>query len=400
MTDDIAGVQVQATGPLAGLKVLDLGVLIAGPLVGAYLGDLGADVVKVERPGGDPCRLTGTKVGDVSLIWKYIGRNKRTISLDFGDDDDRETLLALVDAADVIIENFRPGTLARHGLDLPTLSKRNPSAVCVSISGFGQHGDYAQRAGFGTVAESMVGFVNVNGWPDGPPTLPPVAMADSAAAMSATIAVLAALLKRESSATGDVIDVSLLEPLFTYLTPQFLDYQFTGMEPQRHGNRLEFAAPRGAYRCGDGKWFAISGATPAGARRIFSAIGRDDMNEDERYLTNTARVQHYDEIDDIIGAWAGERTRDEAIDALAATGAAVGPVYGMSDVLEDQHFAQRQVYVDLPDDDVGHLKLPNVFARFTNSPAAHRHAGRPENADATAIRNSWIGERSTEGTRQ
>jgi len=386
---------VSALGPLDGLKVLDLGVLIAGPLVGAYLGDLGADVIKVERPGGDPSRLTGTRVADVSLIWKYIGRNKRTISLDFGDTSDRKILDRLIDEADVVIENFRPGTLARHGLDAKVIAERNRRAVVLSISGFGQTGPYRERAGFGTVAESMVGLVNINGWPDGPPTLPPVALADTTAAMAATVAVLAALHRREKTGEGDIIDVGLLEPLFSCLAPQFLDYQFTGREPQRHGNRLEFAAPRGAYRCADGGWFAISGATPAGARRIFEAIGRADLNDHPGFRTNEARVERYDEIDAIIGGWAAERTRAEALAALEETGAAVGPVYSMGDLLADRHFREREVFVELPDDDLGSIKVANVFARFARTPAQMRFAGRPENADAAEIRRS--GFRSAEG---
>ncbi|MEO6377142.1 MAG: CoA transferase, partial [Caulobacteraceae bacterium] len=260
-------------GPLTGLKVLDLGVLVAGPLVGCYLGDLGADVVKIERPGGDPSRVTGRHVMGESLIWKYLGRNKRSVAVDFGSDEGRALVLKLAAAADIVVENFRAGTLEKWGLGWDDLRKVNPKLVMVRISGFGQTGPYSGKPGFGTVAESMAGFTNLNGWPEGPPTLSPIPLADTAAAMAATISVLAAVIKRNETGQGDVVDVSLIEPLFSYFGPQLLDYWFFKEEPKRLGNRLEFACPRGAYVCSDGKWLALSGATPQTAANIFDAIG-------------------------------------------------------------------------------------------------------------------------------
>ena len=221
-------------GPLRDIKVLDLGVVIAGPLVGCYLGDLGADVVKVERPSGDPSRATGRHVNGASLIWKYIGRNKRTLSLDLNTDEGRARALALAAVADIVVENFRPGTLEKWGLGWEALHAANPRLILVRISGFGQHGPYRERPGFGTIAESMAGFTGLNGWPDGPPTLAPVALADTAAAKAATIAALAALHRRHvSGGEGELVDVSLIEPLFSLFSPQFIDYNFFGEEPKR-----------------------------------------------------------------------------------------------------------------------------------------------------------------------
>jgi len=390
---------VTSHGPLSGIKVLDLGVLIAGPLVGAYFGDLGADVVKVERPGGDPARKTGRFVEDVSLIWKYIGRNKRTIALDFGDDADREVLEALIAEADVVIENFRPGVLERHDLAPARLLALNPRLVITRISGFGQSGPYRDRSGFGTVAESMVGFVNLNGWPDGPPTLPPVALADTTAALAAAVCTLSAVLRARATGEGDVVDVSLLEPLLNMMSPQFIDYQFTGRDPVRVGNRLEFAAPRGAYRCRDGGWIALSGATPRTAASVFEAIGRADLNDDPRFATNAARIEHVEEIDRILADWAATRTREEAVAALESTGAAIGPVYSMADILADPHFRDRGTFTEIPDEELGSIKLPNVFGRFERANAAHRHAGRPVDADREAIVDEWLGRAPSEAVR-
>lgn len=382
----------QRRGPLCDIKVLDLGVVIAGPLVGCYLGDLGADVVKVERPLGDPSRATGRHVDGVSLIWKYIGRNKRTLSLDLNTEEGRARALALAAVADIVVENFRPGTLEKWGLGWETLHAANPRLILVRISGFGQHGPYRERPGFGTIAESMAGFTGLNGWPDGPPTLAPVALADTAAAKAATIAALAALHRRDvSGGEGELVDVSLIEPLFSLFSPQFIDYNFFGEEPKRVGNRLEFASPRGAYRCKDGKWFAISGATPATARKIFEAVGFPNFAADPRFATNAARMQNADAVDEIIQLWASGITREEALARLNETGAPVGPVYSMQDVIDDAHFKARPVYVDVPDPELGLVRMPNVFAQLKNNPGAIRFAGRPVDADRKSILRDWLG---------
>jgi crotonobetainyl-CoA:carnitine CoA-transferase CaiB-like acyl-CoA transferase len=379
-------------GPLTGLKVLDLGVLVAGPLVGCYLGDLGADVVKIERPGGDPSRMTGRHVMGESLIWKYLGRNKRSVAVDFGSDEGKALVLRLAATADIVVENFRAGTLEKWGLGWNELRAVNPRLVMVRISGFGQKGPYRGKPGFGTVAESMAGFTNLNGWPDGPPTLSPIALADTAAAMAATISVLAAVIKRNETGQGDVVDVSLIEPLFSYFGPQLLDYWFFKEEPKRLGNRLEFASPRGAYLCSDGKWLALSGATPQTAARIFEAIGRSDLNTDPEFSTNAARMRNADAVDEIIGAWAVTLPREEALERLAATGAPVGPVYSMQDIFDDPHFQQRPVFVDVADETLGEVRMPAVFAQLQNNPGAVRFCGRPVDADRVDVMRDWLGE--------
>jgi crotonobetainyl-CoA:carnitine CoA-transferase CaiB-like acyl-CoA transferase len=379
-------------GPLTGVKVLDLGILVAGPLVGCYFADLGADVIKVERPGGDPSRMTGRHVDGHSLIWKHIGRNKRCITADFDSEEGRDLVLKLAAQADIVIENLKPGTLEKKGLGWEALKAVNPGLIMVRISGFGQSGPYAPRPGFGTVAESMAGFTNLNGWPDGPPTLSPVAFADTAAALAGTISTLAALVRRNETGEGELIDVSLIEPTFAYFGPQVLDYWFFKQEPQRMGNRLEFSSPRGAYQCSDGKWFAVSGATPPTARRIFEAIGRADLMDDPEFSTNAARMRNADQVDEIIGAWAKTLPRDEAVKRLGETGAPVGPVYSMQDIFDDPHFQARPVFVDVPDAELGTIRMPNVFAKLANNPGAIRHAGHGVDADRAEILADWLGE--------
>ncbi|MEP7312567.1 MAG: CoA transferase [Pseudomonadota bacterium] len=379
-------------GPLKGVRVLDLGVLLAGPLVGCYFGDLGADVVKVERPTGDPSRVTGRKVKGESLIWKFLGRNKRTIAIDFSQEEGRDLVLKLVAQADIVVENFRPGTLEKWRLGWEDLRKANSRIIMVRISGFGQEGPYRERAGFGTIAESMAGFTNINGWPDGPPTLPPVPIADTTAAMSATISALAALHNRDRTGSGELIDVSLIEPLLGCMSTQVLDYSFFHEEPRRQGNRLEFASPRGAFQCNDGKWFAISGATPQSAARIFEAIGRPDMNSNPHFSSNAERLKRPQEVEAIIGEWSRTVSRAEALDRLTGTGAPVGPVYSMQDILDDEHFKQRAVVVEVPDPVLGSVTFPNVFAKLTNCPGAIRFGGRPIDADREEVLFEWLAE--------
>lgn len=383
------------SGPLVNVKVLDLGVLIAGPLVSAYMGDLGADVVKVERPSGDPCRLNGRHLDNVSLTWKFYGRNKRTIAIDFATAQGRQQVLDLAAAADIIVENFRPGTLEKLNLGFDAFKAVNPRVIFVRVSGFGQTGPYSYRPGFGTIAESMAGFTALNGPAESPPTLPPIPLADSFASMAAIIGALAALHRRHTTGEGEIVDVALIEPLFSLLGCQLVDYTALGILPKRVGNRLEFAAPRGAYRCSDGKWFAISGATPEMAKKIFEAVGRADFADDPRLATNAVRAANVDYVDEIIQGWASTVSRDHAVAHLDKTGAPVGPIYTIADIVEDPHFKARPVFVDVPDPELGSVRMPDVFAKLTNNPGRVRFPGRPVDADRASILRDWLGRSSS-----
>lgn len=381
-------------GPLANYRVLDLGVLFAGPMVASVMADYGADVVKVELSDiGDPLRRYGWgHKGQDSLYWKFIGRGKRTIALDLRSDEGRETTLRLAAAADVVVENFRPGVLERWGLGWDALHALNPRLVLVRLTGFGQEGPYRDKPGFGTVAEAMSGFAHINGWPDRPPLLPPFGLADGIAALAATVATVNALLWRDTvSGEGQQIDVAITDPLFSILGPQAAAFTELNIAQARSGNRTPFVTPRGAYRCSDGAWIALSGATDAVAFRVLRLIGGEALAADSRFATNLGRNQHADELDALIQNWVAQRTCDEAIAAMSAVEAAAGPVYSIDQILADPHFQARQMFVDVPDEDLGTVTIPNIMARMSATPSQIRFAGRRPNADRGDVLLDWLG---------
>lgn len=360
-----------AEGPLEGIKVLDLSRLVAGNMLSLQLADFGADVVKVEPPVGDPLREW--KEEGLSLFWKTYGRNKRSVVLNLREAADREALWTLIDGADVLIENYRPGTLEQMGFGPDLLLARNPDLVVVRISGFGQTGPYAEFPGFGTIVEGMSGYAYRTGFPDREPVLPPLALADMIAGiygMSATVTALFA--RQQGRARGQVIDLSLLEPIFSVLGPEASIYALTGKIKERTGSASNTACPRNVYRCADGQYVALSGSTPAVAQRIFEIIGRPDMNEDPRFSTNSERLKHRDLVDEAIGAWFSARSHDEALTIMRDSGATVGPIYSIADAAADAHFAEREVIVSLEDEDHGVLPMHNIVPRMSATPGGFR----------------------------
>lgn len=360
-----------AEGPLEGIKVLDLSRLVAGNMLSLQLADFGADVVKVEPPVGDPLREW--KEEGLSLFWKTYGRNKRSVVLNLREAADREALWTLIDGADVLIENYRPGTLEQMGFGPDLLLARNPDLVVVRISGFGQTGPYAEFPGFGTIVEGMSGYAYRTGFPDREPVLPPLALADMIAGiygMSATVTALFA--RQQGRARGQVIDLSLLEPIFSVLGPEASIYALTGKIKERTGSASNTACPRNVYRCADGQYVALSGSTPAVARRIFEIIGRPDMNEDPRFSTNSERLKHRDLVDEAIGAWFSVRSHDDALTIMRDSGATVGPIYSIADAAADAHFAEREVIVSLEDEDHGVLPMHNIVPRMSATPGGFR----------------------------
>lgn len=360
-----------AEGPLEGIKVLDLSRLVAGNMLSLQLADFGADVIKIESPAGDPLREW--KEDGLSIFWKTYGRNKRSVVLNLREDADREALWALIDSADVLIENYRPGTLEQMGLGPDLLLERNPDLVVVRISGFGQTGPYAEFPGFGTIVEGMSGYAYRTGFPDREPVLPPLALADMIAGiygMSATVTALFARQKGKSR--GQVIDLSLLEPIFSVLGPEAGIHALTGKVKERVGSASNTASPRNVYRCADGKYVALSGSTPAVARRIFEIIGRADMNTDPRFATNSERLKHRELVDDAIGAWFATRSHDEALAIMRDSGATVGPIYSIADAAGDPHFAEREVIVSLDDEEHGALPMHNIVPRLSATPGTFR----------------------------
>jgi crotonobetainyl-CoA:carnitine CoA-transferase CaiB-like acyl-CoA transferase len=361
----------QAAGPLAGVRVVDLSRLVAGNMLSLQLADFGADVIKVEPPQGDPLREW--KEGGHSLYWSVYGRNKRSIVLNLREADDMAVLRAMLKASDVFIENFRPGTLEEMGLAPETLLADNPHLIIVRVSGFGQTGPYAELPGFGTIVEAMSGFAHRTGFPDREPVLPPLALADMVAGLYGATAVLTALYAIEQGrADGQVIDLSLLEPMVSVLGPEAAIYRATGKVKERTGSASNTTSPRNVYRCRDGKYVALSGSTPQVARRVFEIIGRPEMNSDPRFIDNTARVQHRALVDEAVGAWFAGHDRDEALRIMRASGATVGPVYSAADAAEDAHFKERGVVVEVEDQTFGALPMHNIVPRLSATPGVWR----------------------------
>lgn len=373
-------------GPLAGLRVIDIGQLVAGPMVATFLGDLGAEVIKVEHPvHGDAVRVFGTQVEGQSLYWKTLGRNKRCITLDLSKAGGQQVLKRLVSVSDVLTENFRAGTLERWGLGWESLREHNPDLVVVRTSGFGQDGPYSSRPGFGTLAEAMSGFSYVTGEPDGPPQLPQFPLADGLAALVGTVGALASLRHRDAGGGGQWVDNALYEPLMRLLELIVLEQSETGRTRTRTGSRMLDVVPRGCYETSDpGRWVALSGSTPATASRILVAIGRHDLATDRRLQNNADRVVNRELIDDALTEWIGRHTLDEALETLSRADAPVGPVYSSKDILEDPHFRHRKTYVELDDPDLGSILLQNVIPRLSETPGQIRHAGKGKGED-----NRW-----------
>ncbi|HKE81914.1 MAG TPA: aldolase/citrate lyase family protein [Solirubrobacteraceae bacterium] len=363
--------------PLAGVRVLDLSSLYAAPLIATNLGDFGAEVIKVEHPRGDDARRWGLAKDGVPLWWKVISRNKRVIALDLNKDADREVARRLAAQADVLIENFRPGRMEAWGLGPEDLAALNRRLVFVRMTGFGQTGPRSSQPGFGTLAEAFSGFAHITGWPDGPPTLPPFGLADGIAGLAGTFATMVALYWRDArhGREGQVIDLSLYEPLFSILGPQLAEYQHAGVVQKRQGNRSPRTAPRNAYETGDGRWVALSGGTQQITNRIFAAIGRPELAQDPRFADAAARRANADEVDRLVAEWIAARPLDEVLEAFAAVQAPIAPVYDAAQILEDPHYRARGSIVEAPDEDLGTIAMPGIVARLSRTPGVIRHTG-------------------------
>jgi len=371
-------------GPLHGTRVLDLSRLVAGNMLSLQLADFGADVIKIEPPGGDPLRAW--KDSGKSLFWKVYGRNKRSVMLDLRAPPAMAALWRLIDTADVFIENYRPGTLEEMGLAPATLLARNPGLIVVRVSGFGQTGPYARMPGFGTLVEAMSGFAYRTGFPDREPVLPPLALADMIAGLYGASAVSTALYARLAGrAAGQVIDLSLLEPIFSVLGPEAAIYKLTGTVKERMGNSSNTSCPRNVYACADGRFLALSGSTQAMAERIFRVIGRADMIDDPRFATNSARLAHREAVDAAIGGWFAARDSAEALHIMREAGATVAPIYSIVEAASDPHFTERGVIVDLEDADFGCVPMHAIIPRLSATPGGFRLPAPALGADTEAV---------------
>ncbi|WP_148413973.1 CaiB/BaiF CoA-transferase family protein [Haloferax sp. KTX1] len=364
-------------GPLDGLVVLEAGSMISGPTVGRFLADFGATVIKIEHPAfGDHIRRFGPQKDGVGLWHKYLSRNKQSITLNISTDEGAAVFEDLVGEADLLIENFRPGTLERWNVGWERLSEVNDDLVMLRMSGFGQTGPYAERPGFGTLAEAMSGFAYLNGFPDSPPLLPPTGLADNIAALFSTFAVMFALYHRDvHGGGGQYIDTSLIEPIFGLLGPQPLRYDQLGEIESRSGNRSTSSAPRNVYRTGDDRWVAISASAQPLAERTFDAIDRPDLKDDPRFETNEDRLEHVDELDAVIQDWMDDHSREEVLDAFEAADATLAPVYNVEDILNDEHYAAREAFLTVDDPDLGEAVVQNAFPKFSETPGRVDHLG-------------------------
>ena len=379
--------------PLEGIRVLDIATVIAGPGICARLGDFGADVIKIEHPKiGDTTRNLGWKVQGVSLWWKHISRNKRPITLNLSHPEGQEIFLRLVESSDVLVESFRPGTLEKWNLPPQRILERNPKIIILRNSAFGQTGPYSKRPGFGTLAEAISGLAHMTGFADRGPVLPAIALADEVAALAGAYAVMVALYHRDAhDGPGQIIDSSLFENLFQIVGPQAAAYEKLGIIEERRGNRLNFAAPRGAYETKDNKWVALSGTAQSVAERILHAIGHPDLITDERFSTNGARMENVAELDDLIQTWMSQHNLGEVIEIFEREDAALAPVYDIAQIYEDPQYKARGTIVHIADDELGEIPLLDPQPRFSETPGRIRHAGLPRAAANIEILKEELG---------
>ena len=376
----------RAPGPLHGVRVIDAATLFAGPLAATFLGDFGADVVKVEHPRRpDAARGHGPQRDGVNLWWKTLGRNKRTATIDLSSAEGADVMLRLVAQSDVLIENFRPGTLERWNLSPERLHEANPRLVIARVTAFGQTGPYSKRPGFGSLAEAMSGFAALTGEPDGPPTLPPFGLADGIAALATSFAVTTALRAAEAGGHGQVIDMAIIEPIMMLLGGQITAFDQLGIVQQRVGNRSVNNAPRNVYRTADDEWVAVSTSSQSIAERVISLVGRADLIDEPWFASGHTRAEHADELDGAVGSWIAARPTAAVLQAFEDAEAAVGPVYDVRGVLDDPQYAAIGTIATVDDDELGPIKMQNVLFRMSDTPGAIRWAGRPHGHDTDEV---------------
>ena len=372
-----------AKGPLHGLRIVDMTRLAAGNMMTHMLADFGAEVIKIERPGvGDDLR----RFGDAEAWWKVYARSKKSLSLNFRSEEGREILLKLLETADILTENFVPGTLEKWGLGPEDLWQRNENLIIARVSGWGQDGPYAHRPGFGSLIEGMSGFAAMTGWSDKPPLLPPLALADMIAGLTGFGGVLAAVIARtKGEARGQVMDLSLFEPLFGILGPWAAAYEATGKIPQRQGNCSDVAAPRNLYPTKDGKHIVMSASMQSMWEKLAQAIGRPELIEDPKYKTSQSRIQNSEELDQIIADVMETRTLDENLAYYETQGVTVGPICDISDLIDHPYIRGRGVLQDFEDRDLDRLPMHQVFPRLSDTPGTIRTPAPEIGQDNTSI---------------
>ncbi|MFL5273720.1 MAG: CaiB/BaiF CoA transferase family protein [Anaeromyxobacteraceae bacterium] len=373
--------------PLQGITVLELGTLIAGPYAGSLLAQFGADVIKIEPPRqGDPLRVWRKLHGGTSLWWYAQSRNKRSVTLDLKAEKGQQIVRALVERADVVIENFRPGWLEQHGLGWEELSRINPSLVMVRVSGYGQTGPYRDRPGFAAVAESMGGLRYLSGYPDRPPVRVGVSIGDSLASLYGVIGALLALHHlKVNGGKGQLVDVALYEAVFGIMESLIPEFSVGGQVRERAGARLPGISPSNTYRCSDGRYVVVAGNSDPIFKRLMRAIGRDDLAEDPRLEHNDGRVRHDDLLDQAISAWTGRHSAEEVLRALDAAAVPSGKIYTAADIHADPHYRARGMLEPATLPDGTPFDLPGIVPRLTETPGATRWLGPPLGAHTAEV---------------
>ena len=385
-----------AQGPLAGLKVLDLSIIVAGGTASSLLADFGAEVIKVERPGaGDPLRNWGPFANGVSLWWKVHSRNKKSITLNLATPEGQDILKKLAAQADVLIEGFRPGAMERWGLGPDDLQAVNPKLVMLRFSGFGQTGPYKDRPGFGTIAECMSGYISMTGFPDTAPNLPPIPLADEIAGLFGAMAGMMALYHRDASgdpnAQGQVVDVSLFEPLFRLCIPHITMFDMLGINRERVGNDFPDAAPRSLYKTSDDRWLGLSATSQSTFERLAQAMGMPNLISRPEFKDNAARLENRDSLNDELQGWLGQRDLEEIMDQLIPSGGVVGPVYDAPQIMSDPHYQAREDIIGINDPELGKTKMLGIVPKFSETPGAVKHAGPNVGEHNQHIYGSWLG---------
>ncbi|CAB4957009.1 unannotated protein [freshwater metagenome] len=367
---------------LEGLRVVDMATVLAGPAAGKYLADFGADVIKIEAPEGDGTRRMGWMPpdGGDAYMWQIVGRGKRSVVADLKTEDGLALLLRLVDHADVLIENFRPGTMERLGLDPSDLLKRNPRLVILRVSGFGQTGPYRSRPGFASIAEAMSGFASLSGEPDGAPLLPPIALTDEVTGIVGAFSIMVALRHRDATGEGQVVDVNLLESILQMMGPLPAAYAGLGYEQPRMGSGIPYSVPRGTYQCADGEWIAISASAESVAARVLELLG---VSDDPRFTSFAGRSEHRVELDALMSAWVSQRNCDDALAEFDAAHAAAARVYSIGDVVADPHVRERGVLIE-----VDGVLMTGPVARLDRTPGEVRGAGAALGVDTEAVKGA------------
>lgn len=380
-------------GALRGVRVIECATLAAGPMVGTALAEHGAEVIKVEPPlAGDPMRTWGARKHGIGLMWKSIGRNKRCVTVDLRQRPGQELFHELLGVSDVLIVGNRPSALVRWSIDYETVHRAHPELIMLHVSGYGGGGPKSDRPGYGTLAEAMSGFAHVTGQPDGHPTLPPFMLADGVASLAATYAVTMALYHRDvRGGGGQLVDVNLIEPLSRLIEYSTLTFDQLGVAPGRVGNRLDASAPRNTYRTSDGRWLAISSASPSVAMRVFRAVGRADLAENPAYVDPVHRQERATEVDQLVADWVATRTLADAMQVFEQAEVTAAPVYDGEQLLADEHLRERGYFVELDDPEFGRTTVQGPVARLSETPGEVRNLGRPLGADNDAVFGGLLG---------